>query len=397
MEQDTKLIHTGRYPEKFHGSVNPPIFQTSTIIFPTVKSYHDAENGKSCYSDESSVPFLDSSYGITGTPTTFALAEAIAKLEGGDHTLLVPSGLSAVTMTLMALLGPGDHLLMPESVYGPSRRFCIKELSRLGIITDFYDPTIGEGIAELMKQNTRIVFTESPGSLMFEVQDIPAIAKVAHARNAIVVTDNSWATPLHFKPFEHGVDISLQAITKFIGGHGDIIMGAITSKEQHFRPLYDYFRNSGLYVSPHDCYMAQRGVRTLSSRLKQHYANGMALADWLKSRKEVAEILYPALPGDRFHDLWKRDYTGACGLFTFVLHPEYSQESVYKMMDAMELFAIGVSWGGYESLILSFPPSAVRSGAKWKAAGPAVRIHAGLEDPGDLIRDLEAGFKFLTK
>lgn len=395
MHQNTTIIHAGRNPEQHHGNVNPPIYQTSTILFPTLKSYHDAEHGKSCYGEDRSAPFLDASYAITGTPTTFALADALAKLEGGEHSLLVPSGLAAVTVTLMSLLNPGDHLLMPDTVYGPSRRFCTKELRRLGIETTFYDPLIGRDIASLIKGNTRIVLVESPGSLTFEVQDIPAISKEAKARGAIVLMDNSWASPLYFKPFDHGVDISLQAITKYIGGHSDVIMGGITTTGEYYKRIYSYFRNTGLSVSPHDCYMAQRGIRTMATRMKQHQETGLILANWLKGRKEVARILHPALPGDAGYELWKRDFTGASGLFSFVLHP-HSNEAVAHMIDFMELFGIGCSWGGYESLIIQFDPSSIRTASNWHAEGPCIRIHAGLEDPEDLIRDLEVGFKRLA-
>ena len=395
MHQNTTVINSGRHPEKHHGNVNPPIYQTSTILFPTLKAYHDAELGKSCYAEDGISPVTDASYAITGTPTTFALSDALAELEGGEHTLLVPSGLAAVTVTLMSLVKPGDHILMTDSVYGPSRRFCTKELHRLGIKTTFYDPLIGSDIRHMMQDNTTIVFVESPGSMTFEMQDIPAIAKEAHARGAIVIMDNSWATPLYYKPFEHGVDISLQAITKFIGGHSDVIMGGITTSEKYFKRIYSYFRNTGLFVSPHDCYLAQRGLRSLATRMKQHQETGLILANWLKGRKEIARILYPALPGDPGHDLWKRDFTGAAGLFSFILHP-CSDEAVAEMINPMELFGIGCSWGGYESLIIQFDPSSIRTASKWKAEGPCIRIHAGLEDPDDLIRDLENGLARLA-
>lgn len=395
MQQNTQLIHVGRKPKNHYGMVNPPIYQTSTILFPTIEAYEKAGNGDSCYYAAEDTPLVDLSYGLSGTPTTFALAEAIAQCEGGDHTLLVPSGLTAITLTLMAFLSPGDHVLMADNVYWPTRRFCQQDLSRMGIETTFYDPTLGAEIRSLIQKNTKMIFVESPGSLTFEIQDIPAIVAEAKARNVLVVMDNSWATPLFFKPFYHGVDIAIQAISKYIAGHADLVMGAITTTKAMYPQLYRYYKNFGISVSPHDCYTAQRGLRTMSARLQQHQATGIALAEWLEAQPEVMKVLHPALPSHPQHHLWKRDFTGACGLFSFILQP-YSQEAVARMINHLTFFGIGCSWGGYESLIIRFNPSAIRTAKAWQIEGPCVRIHAGLEDLVDLKADLAEGLKQLS-
>ncbi len=395
MQEDSKVVHSGRHPLNHYGMVNPPVYASSTILFPTMEAYTEAERGNSCYyADDSSVA-ADLSYGITGTPTSYALAEAIAELEGGYRTLLVQSGLAALTTTLMALAGNGDHILIPDTAYGPTRRFCNLEMKRFGVETTYYDPQIGAEIAALIKDNTTMILVESPGSLTFEIQDIPAIAAVAKSRNIPVVMDNSWATPLFFKPFAHGVDISIQAITKYIGGHSDVIMGAITSNEAWYKKLYRFFRHSGSTASPRDCYLAQRGLRSLSARLKQHQASALTIASWLETRQEVTQVLYPALPSHPGHSIWKRDFTGASGLFSLILKP-CAPEKLDRMINELEYFAIGCSWGGYESLALSFDPTSIRTATSWQAEGPCVRLHIGLEDVNDLIADLEKGLAGLA-
>jgi cystathionine beta-lyase len=395
MKDDTKLVHLGRNPEKHAGTVNAPLYQTSTIVFPTLEAYREAEGGVPFYEESKKGSTSDHSYGLAGTPTVFQLQETLAKLEGGEACVILPSGLSAIVITLLSYLEPGDHLLVPDTVYGPTRRFCNKELKRLGIGTTYYDPLIGAGISELIEENTKLVFTESPGSLTFEVQDIPAISKAAHEKGALVVIDNSWATPLHFKPFKHGVDISIQAITKYISGHADLLLGAVITREKHFRPLKERLRHYGIGVSPADCHIALKGLRTLRARLTQHEASAVKVAEWLKERKEVAKVIFPALEGDAGHALWKRDFTGACGLFTIILNKEYDEESLSNFINPLEYFSVGASWGGYESLILPFDPSAIRTATRWEETGSAVRLHIGLEDPEDLIKDLEQGLKRL--
>lgn len=392
MKPESLIVHAGRHPETQNGAVNPPIYQTSTILFPTLHDYQEADSGKPIYP----VPThsrVDPGYGIAGTRTTAALAEAISLLEGGEATLIFPSGLAAITTALLSFLSAGDHVLMVDSVYGPTRRFCTKELRRFNVEVTYYDPLIGEGIQHLIKDNTKVVFLESPGSLTFEIQDVPAIVKAAKAKKPDIVTiiDNSWATPLYFKPFQHGVDISIQAATKYINGHSDILMGTVTANEPHISTLFRFYKDFGMSSSPQECYMVQRGLRSMAARLERHQRSALQVANWLEQRKEVKRVIYPVLPNHPQHALWKRDFTGACGLFTFVLHP-VSSEAVERMVDGLEFFGIGASWGGYESLIIHFNPRSVRSATEWKEEGNCIRVHIGLEDPGDLIEDLEKGF-----
>ncbi|MFO1039113.1 MAG: cystathionine beta-lyase [Geminicoccaceae bacterium] len=384
MKDSTLVTVAGRDPEANFGVVNPPVYHASTILFPSVAALEAARPGRGVY------------YGRYGTPTTFALEEAVAKLEGGYRSLTVGSGKTAITSTLLALLGSGDHLLVPDSVYGPTRRFCDGTLKKLGIATTYYDPLLGAAIADLMRAETRIVFTESPGSLSFEVQDIPAIAAVAHGRGALVVMDNTWASPLYFKPFQHGVDVSIQAATKYIGGHSDLMMGIVTATEAVFEKLRVGVHEVATSAAPDDCYLALRGLRTLAARLERHQRSGLVVAEWLSRRPEVEKVLYPALPGAPGHDLWKRDFGGASGLFGIVLKP-CSKTAVTAMLDGMELHGMGYSWGGYESLLIPTDIVAQRTATSWSREHPTLRIHVGLEEPEDLMADLAAGFERLRK
>jgi len=402
MKDDTRIVTTGRHPEDHHGAVNTPVYHASTILFPTVAALRDANAAMR----HENVVY----YGRRGTPTSFALEEAIADLEGGHDCRLTPSGLSAVTTALLSLLESGDHLLMTDSVYDPTRVFCDRILTRMGVETTYYDPLIGGDIAGLMKPNTRVVFVESPGSLTFEVQDIPAIATAAHKGGAKVIMDNTWATPLFFRPFEHGVDISVQAATKYIVGHSDAMLGSITANEECWQAVRTTVGLLGLCAGPDDIYLGQRGLRTLGVRLRQHQESALALAKWLQQRPEVNRVLHPALPDDPGHALWQRDFKGASGLFGMVLNP-CSDAAVAAMLDNMSLFKMGFSWGGFESLILPVDPASARSATAWPPAkqeanregtqddtqdGPCLRVHAGLEDVSDLIADLEAGFTQLN-
>jgi cystathionine beta-lyase len=384
--KDTEVTTAGRHPEKQFGAVNPPVVRASTIAFATVADMDKAK----------AKPFDSVYYGRHGTPTTFAFEEAVAKLEGGYRAIASSSGLAAINVTLTALLSTGDHVLMTDSVYDPARRTCEVWLKRLGVETTFYDPRIGAGIAELIRPSTKVVFAESPGSLTFEVQDIPAIVAAAHARGAVVVLDNTWATPLYFQPFAHGVDISIQAATKYITGHSDVMLGVITTTETMYLPLKRHAAIVGACASPDDCSLGSRGLRTLAVRLERHAATGLRLAEWLKARPEVARVVHPALPESPDHALWKRDFSGTSGLFSMVLKP-CSKEALAAFLDHLELFAMGFSWGGFESLILPVDPTPYRTAVPWKAEGPLVRIHAGLEDPDDLVADLAAGFERLRK
>jgi len=380
-KQDTRLAHAGRDPDRFQGFVNTPIYRGSTVLFPTLRCLE--ENAQ------------DYSYGRLGTPTVAALQSMIAELEGGDATLLTPSGLSAISAALLSFVASGDHILVSDSVYRPTRRFCDNVLKRLGVMTTYYDPLIGGGIASLITDKTKVVFTESPGSQTFEVQDIPAIAEAAHAHGAMVILDNTWATPLYFKPFAHGADVSIQAATKYIVGHADAMLGAITTNEKTTSAVARTHDELGLCPGPEDVYLGLRGLRSLSVRLARHQQSALAIADWLAGRKEVAHVIHPARPGDPGHALWARDFTGASGLFSIVLNP-CPHESLAAMLDGLELFGMGYSWGGYESLILPFDPSSYRTATTWQAEGPALRLHIGLEDVEDLKADLDAGFARLA-
>ena len=377
----TILTHAGNDPEANRGVVNPPIYRASTVLYPTVREMQERGRQK----------FDTVYYGRYGTPTTFALESAVAELEEADRAVILPSGLGAVAAALLACLKAGDHLLMVDSVYEPTRTFCNQQLAKFGISTTYYDPMIGAGIADLIQDNTRVVFLESPGSHTFEIQDIPAIAKAAHAKGCLVLLDNTWATPLYFKPFRHGVDLSIHAATKYIVGHSDVMMGIITMKDAHYKQVKTSVHGMGFAVSPDDCYLALRGLRTLAVRLAQHQQTALTLANWLKQRPEVDRVLHPAVPDHPGHAIWKRDFTGSSGLFGMVLKP-FAEERVTAMLDGMQLFGMGFSWGGYESLIIPSHLSQARSVKVWSEAGPTLRLHAGLEDPDDLIADLDAGF-----
>ena len=377
----TEVLQVGRDPRRFLGAVNTPIFRATTILFPTVADLEAAARGE----------HAGLTYGLHGLPTVTDFQSALATLEGGYAGLAVPSGLTATTLPFLALAKAGDHVLVTDVVYGPTRRFCENHLRRLGVDVSYYDPLIGAGIAREFRPNTRIVFAESPASLTFEVQDVPAIAAVAHERGAIVVLDNTWATPLGFRAFDHGVDVAVHAATKYIGGHSDVLLGAIVANEATHRPLHRIWTDIGIAASTDDCFLGLRGLRTLATRLAQHQASALKIAGWLRGRPEVAEVLYPALTGARGHDLWKRDFTAASGLFGVVLRP-VSHDKITAMLDGMRLFGMGWSWGGFESLIIPTYPERLRSVTRWQAEGPCLRLHIGLEDPDDLIADLDDGF-----
>jgi cystathionine beta-lyase len=384
MKDDTLIVAAGRDPESHFGVVNPPIYRASTILYPTVAALEAPREVRGVY------------YGRGGTPTTFALEDAIAALDGAHGAVITGSGKTAIAQALLAFLRAGDHLLMVDSAYAPTRQFCDRVLSRFGVETTYYDPLIGARIEQVIRPNTRVIFLESPGSLTFEVQDVPAITAVARGRGVLTMLDNTWATPLYFKAFNHGIDVSIQAATKYTGGHSDLMMGIVTCTETLYEPLRKGMYDLGSYVSPDDCYQALRGLRTLSVRLERHQANALRLATWLRGRPEVARVLYPALPDDPGHALWRRDFLGACGLFGVILRP-CSKAAVAAMVEGLELFGMGYSWGGYESLIIPTHPERYRTATTWQPEGPLLRIHAGLEDPDDLIADLAAGFERLNR
>jgi len=379
IKTDTRLVTSGRDPRAYHGFVNPPVYHASTLLYPTAE---DQVAHRARYN-----------YGRRGTPTSEALENALREIEGDGcaGVALLPSGLAAISAALLATARAGDHVLVPDSVYRPTRNFCNGVFKRFGVETTYYDPLIGADIARLFKPNTRVVFVEAPGSQSFEMQDIPAIAKIAHEQNSVVLMDNTWATPLYFRAFEKGIDLSIQAGTKYIGGHSDIMFGCVSANAATLPALKDTVYSMGLCVGPDDMYLALRGLRTLGVRLDRHFQSGLRVARWLEQRPEVLRVMHPALERDPGHKIWKRDFTGACGLFSVVFKPT-SEQSVHAFLNELALFGLGYSWGGFESLAILFDCTEYRTATKWAPGGPTVRLHIGLEDPDDLIADLERGF-----
>jgi cystathionine beta-lyase len=379
----TRLVTAGRDTKAQYGFVNPAVYHASTVLYPTAA---DQLAHRSRYQ-----------YGRRGTPTSEALEQALAALEGDGcaGVALLPSGLAAISIALLSTAGAGDHILVTDSVYRPTRNFCNGVFKHLGVETSYYDPLIGADIAKLFKPSTRAVFVEAPGSQSFEMQDIPAIAKVAHDKGALVLMDNTWATPLYFRAFEKDVDLSIQAGTKYIGGHSDIMFGCVSATAKTLPALKDVVNGMGLCVGPDDMYLALRGLRTLAVRLARHYESGLRVARWLEQRPEVLRVLHPALESDPGHKIWQRDFSGACGLFSLVLKPT-SENSVHAFMNELALFGMGFSWGGFESLVISFDCSEYRTATRWAPGGPTLRFHIGLEDTDDLIADLEQGFAALA-
>ena len=379
----TKIVTAGRDPKSYHGFVNPPVYHASTVLYPNAEDFlaHRARY----------------QYGRRGTPTTEALELALQELEGPQcaGVSLLPSGLAAISAALLAVVRAGDHVLVTDSAYGPTRNFCGQILSPLGVTTTYYDPGIGGAIAELILPNTRAVYLELPGSLSFEMQDVPAIAKAAHAKGVLVLMDNTWATPLYFRPLDYGVDLVIQAGTKYIGGHSDVMLGTVSANAATVAALKNTVRLTGLCEGPDDVYLGLRGLRTLGIRLDRHYESGLAVARWLEGRPEVLRMLHPALPSHPGHAIWKRDFTGASGLFSMVLKP-VPKKAYYAFVDTLELFGIGASWGGYESLAIPFDCAPLRTATRWEPGGPTVRFHIGLEAVEDLLADLERGFAALA-
>lgn len=384
MKEDTVIAATGRDRKYTHGAVNTPVYHASTLIFETVAEMKNAIINR----DRGGL-----SYGRRGNPTTYALEAAMCDLEGADGCYLYPSGLAAITGAILSFVSAGDHILMADGVYEPTRGLANNILNRMGIEVTFYDPMIGADIAGLIQENTRVIFVESPCSVTMEIQDIPAITKVAHAQNVLVMMDNTWATPLHFKPFDHGVDLSIHAGTKYIVGHSDAMVGMVTARKAHMQQLFDMSYQMGYCLSPDDAYLALRGLRTLKIRLRQHEENALKVAHWLEKRPEVDHIRHPAFESCPGHDIWRRDFTGGNGLFSFVLKQGH-EAATTALMEGMKHFKMGFSWGGYESLILSYYGiNKYRTASGWTAKGPLVRLHVGLEDVDDLIADLEQAFE----
>ena len=384
--QSTRLVHAGNHPERHHGVMNTPTYRTSTVLFPTVASMKEGSKKR----------FDTFYYGRYGTPTTMALEEAVADLEGGYRSVSVSSGLSAIVSSLLSFLKCGDHLLMVDAAYDPTRNLCKGFLAKYGIETTFYDPLIGKEIENLISDSTKVIFTESPCSQTFEIQDIPAIAQVAHQHNIKVIMDNTWSAGYFFKPFDHGVDISIQAATKYISGHADVMIGMVTTKtSQDWEIVKRTSSYLGYCVGGDDAYLTSRGIRTLEVRLERHQENAIRLAKWFQKRPEVKAVLHPAFEDCPGHEIWKRDFSGASGLFGVVLN-QFEDERISHMIDGMELFGIGFSWGAFESLMIPTYPSEIRSIGDWNPDQKYIRIHAGQEDPDDLIADLENGFERLN-
>lgn len=379
---ETIVTHTGRDPFANHGFVNTPVYRGSTVLFKTLDAY---ESRTQKYV-----------YGRRGSPTSDSLCEAIAALEGGTQTWLMPSGAAAIASTLLSFTKAGDHVLMVDTVYLPTRKMCEGLLKRFGVETTYYDPGIGAGIASLMRPNTKLVFTESPGSLTFELQDIAAIAKAAHAGGALVAMDNTWSSGVFFKPFQHGVDLSIQAATKYIVGHADAMLGAVTAADPKIaKQLVEETQALGICAGTEEMYLGLRGLRTIEVRMQRHYQSGLAVARWLESRPEVARVLHPALESHPQHHLWKRDFTGACGLFAIELKP-VERPALAAFLDGLKLFGMGASWGGFESLIIPFNATPIRTATRWVPHGPTLRLHIGLEAVDDIKADLAQGFERLA-
>jgi cystathionine beta-lyase len=377
LRKRTQIVMAGRTPEDQFGFVNTPIYRGSTVLYP---DYETLKHRSQRFT-----------YGTKGTPTTQALENAWSEIAGAAGTVLAPSGLAAIGLALMTALKAGDHLLVTDSAYLPTRHFCDTVLARMGVETSYYDPTIGAGLKGLLKPNTTAVLVEAPGSQSFEMQDIPAIAEVAHAHGMCVIMDNTWATPLFFPPHERGVDLAVEAGTKYLGGHSDILLGLVSANPLWWKRLRATFDAFAICAGPEDCFLALRGLRTMELRLREAEKQGLALAHWLAARAEVKRVLHPALPGTPGHEIWKRDFLGASGLFSIILKP-CSEKALAAFLDGLELFGMGYSWGGFESLVIPFDCASYRTATTWNPGGPALRFQVGLEDTDDLIADLEAGF-----
>jgi len=384
MKLRTRLVQRGRTARSNPGTVNIPVARASTVTFESIAEMQEVQRR---FDADEPIP----TYGMLNMPLRVAFEEVMVQLEGGHRAVTLSSGLAANVVAILACVKAGDHILVTDSVYQPVRRFCLRQLARFGVETTFYDPSIGAGIASLMKDNTRLVYVESPGSHTFEVQDIPAIAAVAHARGAAVIHDNAWATGVFYRSFDHGADIVVQPCTKYPAGHSDVIIGAVVANEKWWPALRDASRDYGQMASPDDIFLALRGMRTLEARLRQHEKSGLHVARWLERHAAVERVLHPGLESDPGHALWKRDYLGCTGLFGVALKP-CSDRALAAFVDSLELFALGYSWGGFESLVVPQNIQKSRSVRPW-SGGPLIRLHVGLEDPDDLCADLAQGLE----
>lgn len=377
LKSRTRLVYAGREPADQHGFVNTPIYRGSTVLYPNVEAILSRKQ-----------KYV---YGTKGSPTTDALETAWSELSGAAGTVLVPSGLAAVAVALMAAAGSGDHILVTDSVYRPTREFCDGLFKRMGVETEYYDPLIGKGIEALVRPNTKVVFVEAPGSQSFEMQDVPAIAAIAKKHGACTIMDNTWATPLFFPPHERGVDLAIEAGTKYLSGHSDLLMGLVSANAEWHPRLRQTFDAMAICTGPEDAFLALRGLRTMELRLKEAEKQALDMARWFQTRPEVLSVLHPALPEHPGHEIWKRDFSGSSGLFSIILKPA-SQKAVAAMLDGLELFGLGFSWGGFESLVTPFDCAPYRTATKWAPGGPGLRFQIGLEDTDDLKADLDRGF-----
>lgn len=371
----TVLTHTGRRPSEQHGFVNTPVTRGSTVLYSNLDAFENREQ--------------EFHYGRTGNPSTKAVEELISELEGAKGTVLTPSGLSAISLALLSCVKSGDHILVTDSAYEPTRNFCNSVLTRMGVETTYYDPLIGAGIESLIQPNTRVIFTESPGSITFEIQDIPAISKVAHQNDISVIIDNSWATPLFLKPLELGADIVVHAGTKMFVGHSDAMFGTVSANEKHWESLHQTHYYIGICASPDDSFLAARGLRTLSLRMKEHETRALEIANWLHEHEAVTQVLHPALPSHPNHDIFKRDFSGSGCVFSFML-PKAPHASLRAFIDGLEIFGVGYSWGGFESLVLPAKPQNNRTATNWTREDQVLRLHIGFEDMSDIKADIAA-------
>ena len=377
MRSRTRLVHAGRDPFEQHGFINTPVYRGSTVLAPNYAALFDHS--------------MHFTYGTKGTPTTEALETAWTELAGAAGTVLAPSGLAAITLAVMAAVKAGDHILVTDSAYRPTRVFCDRYLARMGVETTYFDPYVGADIGALMRPNTTAVIVEAPGSQSFEMQDVPAIAEVAHARGVCVIMDNTWATPLFYPPHERGVDLAIEAGTKYLSGHSDLLLGLVSANPKYWPRLRETFDIFAMCAGPEDAFLALRGLRTMELRLREAEKQALDMAHWLAKRREVQEVLHPALPDHRGHAIWKRDFSGSSGLFSVILQPA-PEKAVAAMLDELALFGLGYSWGGFESLVIPFDCSPYRTATKWEPGGPALRFQIGLEDTEDLKEDLDRGF-----
>ena len=383
MFEKTQLVHDGLHPHENEGFINPPVIHASTVLFPDVETMLKGPKGQRY------------TYGRRGNPTTDSLCEALTNLENAEGCVLTPSGLAAVSLACLSCVGSGDHILVTDSAYYPTRHLCDTILKRLGIETTYYDPNIGTEISKLFQPNTKMIFTESPGSLTFEIQDIKLIVSEARKIDALVIMDNTWATPLYFKPLDHGVDISLMAGTKYVVGHSDCMLGTLAANSRVWEKLSETHGLMGYHVGPDDVYLGQRGLRTMSVRLAKHMENALEIATWLQQHDRVAKVYHPALPETPGHEIWKRDFKGASGLFSFELANANEQHAI-SFLNTLKLFGLGYSWGGFESLATYAKPAKIRTAKPWTSTNPLIRLHIGLEDTRDLKSDLQNGFEAIA-